>query len=458
MRTPARPPSASSLPVVGNLADLARGPLDFVRRLQQEHGDYVLFSLGSGKRALLVSDPSAIRQVLLETGKRYGKGMSTYALRKILGNGLVTSEGELWKRQRKLVAPAFQHHGLGKYADQMVTLTNEQTQRWQDGAIVDIHEEMMLLTQRIIMMSLFDVDVAGEAKEAGEAFDAMMRGLGAEVNGIDALLPAFVPTPSRMSLSRAVDFIDARLREMVAERQNGGSTKQDLLAALMDARDEAGQPMDEDQLLDEMRTLYLAGHETTANTLAFAWLLLSGAPAAYERLLEEIDGLLGGHPATFDDVQRLPWTNAVFKEALRLYPVAWVHQRQALEDVELGGYRVEKGTFLWMSPWVVHRDARWYPQPEEFRPERWLAPREEQPPADAFIAFGGGPRICLGNGFATVEGALLLATILQRRHVAVQGGSTVEIGMAGTIYPKHGLPAQVTVRQGVAGGLEAAHA
>lgn len=452
------PPQAAGLPLLGNLLDIARAPLDFVTQLRREHGDYVLFSLGRGRRVLLVSDPAAIRQVLLETEKRYGKGMSTFAMRSVLGNGLVTSEGELWRRQRKLVAPAFQHHTLGRYVDLMVRLTVEHTAGWRPGAQTDIHEEMMLLTQRIIMMALFDVDVKHNAREAGQAFDAMMRGLAAEMGGLDAFLPDAVPTPSRAQMTKAIAFINERLRVMIEARAGeeyrsdgsdgsaGEGARQDLLAALMASRDDEGKPMPIEQLLDEMRTLYLAGHETTANTLAWTWLLLSRNPEARARAEEEIAGVLAGRLPTHEDVARLPYCNAVIKEALRCYPVAWMHQRMATEDVTIGGHPVARGTFVWMSPWVVHHDARWYPDPEAFRPERWLALKEEQPPADAYIAFGGGPRICLGNGFAMVEGVVLLATILQRCQVAVKPDHRVEVGMKGTIYPKGGLPATVTPR------------
>ncbi len=443
---PQSPAGISGLPLIGNLLDLARDPLDFITRLQREHGDYVQFSLGKGRRTLLVSDPQAIKQVLLETGKRYGKGMSTYAMRKILGNGLVMSEGDLWKRQRKLVAPAFQHHALGQYADLMVALTQDHIAAWEPGSERDIYEEMMLLTQRIIMMALFHVDVAHDAKEAAEAFDAMMRGLSAEMSGLDALLPSFVPTLSRMQMSSAVELINRRLRAIIAERAAGESSTADLLAALMAARDDEGAPMSEEQLLDELRTLYLAGHETTANMLSWSWMLLSQNPDAYARLEEEIDCVLQGRTPTFEDVQKLPYTNAVLKESLRSYPAAWVHNRIANEDVQIGGYAVPAGTYIWMSPWIVQRDARWFNEPGAFRPERWLAPKAELPPADAYIPFGGGPRICIGNGFAMMEGVLLLATILQRCHVQVRAPQSVKVGVAGTIYPKGGLPAALTAR------------
>jgi cytochrome P450 len=445
----ASPTTIPGLPLVGNILDIARNPLEFAERLQRDYGDFAAFSLGKGNKTVLISDPHAVKQVLLETGKSYNRGDPTYAMRTVLGNGLVTSEGDFWKRQRKLAAPAFQHNSLNRYADLMVMYTQEMMARWQSGAVYDLYEEMTLLAQRIIMKALFDVDVQASAKEAGSAFDAMMHGLGAEMNGLDAVLPSFIPTPSRRQMTAGVDYINGLLLEIIEKRRGGGSTKDDLLTMLMGARDEEGKPMSDTQLLDEIRTLYLAGHETTANTLSWSWLLLSQKPEVYATLEAEIDAVLEGRAATFEDVQHLPYCNAVIKESLRCYPAAWVFQRMALEDVELSGYAIPKGTFIWISPWVLHHDARWYEEPNTFMPERWLKEKQEQPLREAYIPFGGGPRICIGNGFAMMEGVLLLATMVQQYRVALLPNHPVEIGVAGTIRPKHGVKATVTERPSV---------
>lgn len=434
------------LPLVGNILDIAQNPLQFAERLQREHGDFVAFSLGKGNKTVLISDPHAVKQVLLETGKSYNRGDPTYAMKTVLGNGLVTSEGDFWKRQRKLAAPAFQHNSLNRYADLMVVYTQEMMARWQSGAVYDIYEEMTLLAQRIIMKALFDVDVLASAKEAGSAFDAMMHGLGAQMKGLEALLPSFVPTPTRQKMHAGVEYINGLLMELIEKRRAEGSSKPDLLTMLMDARDENDNPMSDQQLLDEIRTLYLAGHETTANTLSWSWLALSREPEVYAKVEAEIDSVLQGRAATFEDVQQLPYCNAVIKESLRCYPAAWVFQRMAVEDVEISGYALPKGTFIWISPWVLHHDARWFTNPNAFMPERWLAEKHEQPLREAYIPFGGGPRICIGNGFAMMEGVLLLATMVQHYRVALVPNHPVEIGVAGTIRPKFGLKAHVTAR------------
>lgn len=435
-----------SYPFVGNLPDIARSPLKFVSNLKEKYGDVAQFSL-LGDNVVLLSIPEEIERVLLETGKRYTKFDPPYALRTILGNGLVSSEGDFWKRQRKLIAPAFHHQSIKQYADIMTDYTKDLMAEWQHGGERDVHNDMMLLTQRIIMKTLFDVDVSGNAQDAGEAFDAMMHALGSQMGGIEAVLPSFIPTPSRKAMHKGVDYINAMLIELIEQRKgkpSGG--KYDLLTMMMDARDDEGQPMTQTQLLDEIRTLYLAGHETTATTLSWTWHLLSQNPEVYAKLEAEVDSVLNGQLPTADDLPQLAYCNAVIKESLRCYPVAWVFQRTAAEDVELGGYHIPKGTMIWISPWVVHHDARWYPQPDSFMPERWLKEKSEQPMREAYIPFAGGPRICIGNGFAMMESVLLLATLVQRYHVSLLPNHPVEIEMTGTIRPKFGLKATITSR------------
>jgi cytochrome P450 len=302
------------------------------------------------------------------------------------------------------------------------------------------------LTQRIIMKVLFDADMLDNATEASEAFNAMMHGIGAEMSGLDAILPQFVPTPTRTRMTKGVDYINGLLLELIEQRRKEGSARRDLLTWLIDARDDEGQPMSTEQLLDEIRSLYLAGHETTATTLSWTWLLLSRNPAVYARLEREIEDVLRGQAPGADAMQQLPYCTAVIKEALRCYPVAWVTARKALTDVELGGYAIAEGTSVFLSPWIVHHDPRWYVEPDTFMPERWLKDKAELPPREAYLPFGGGPHICIGNGLAMMEGVLLLATMLQHAHVEVLPEHPVEIGLAGTLRPKHGLKAKLTRR------------
>lgn len=433
-----QPTGVAGLPVVGNLPEFAKNPIEFLTRLQQGYGDVVGFSLMS-KKGILISDPEDIEQVLLTTGKRYGKFTLPYAVQIVLGNGLVTSEGDFWKRQRKLIAPAFHHQSIKQYANQIVAYAQDMANSWRPNDIRDIHQDMMTLTQRIIMKVLFDVDVLNNASEASEAFNVMMHAIGKEMGGVEAILPKFIPTPSRKRMTEAVAYINGLIMDIIEKRQTEGNVKHDLLAMLIDARDEQGQLMSTEQLLDEIRTLYLAGHETTATTLSWTWSLLSRNPDAYARLEAEIEEVLHGRPPTAQDVQQLPYCNAVIKEALRCYPVAWITQRIALEDVEIGGYQIPKGTPIWLSPWIVHHDGRWYAEPDTFMPERWLQDKSELPRREAYIPFGGGPHICIGNGLAMLESTLILATLLQHFHISAVPTHPVEIELVGTLRPKFGL-------------------
>jgi cytochrome P450 len=439
------PVSLPGFPVIGNLPQFARDPIKFITQLHQRYGDVAAFSL-MGNKSVLISNPADIERVLLETGKRFSKFRPTYAMRMILGNGLVTSEGDFWKRQRKLAAPAFHHQSIKRYADQMVAYAQDMAKTWRDGDVRNVHQDMMTLTQRIIMKVLFDVDVLENAGKASEAFDAMMQAIGAEMKGLDAILPPFIPTQSRSHMLEGVNYINGLLMEIIEKRRAEGSTKHDLLTMLMDARDDEGQPMSTEQLLDEIRSLYLAGHETTATTLSWTWFLLSRNPDVYAKLEAEIEQVLNGRAPTAEDVQRLSYCNAVIKESLRCYPVAWITQRIALEDVELSGYHIPKDTFIFLSPWIVHHDPRWYASPDTFMPERWLKDKSELPPREVYIPFGGGPHICLGNGLAMMEGVLLLATLLQHYHVSVLPDQAGERELAGTLRPKGGLQATFTAR------------
>ena len=439
-----QPDGVSGLPFLGNMTDFAHNPLRFISRLQQEYGDVAAFSL-LGNKSVLISHPEDIDRVLLETGKAFGKFKPPHALRTVLGNGLVTSEGDFWKRQRKLAAPAFHHQSIKQYADQMVDYTGDMLATWYDGAVRDVHQEMMTLTQRIIMKVLFDADVADSTSEASQAFDAMMRGIAADM-GLEMLLPRFIPTPARTQMVKGVATINELLLAIIDERRAEGSDRDDLLTMLMAARDDEGQPMSTTQLLDEIRTLYLAGHETTATALSWAWHLLSSHPDAYAKLEAEVDEVLAGRTPTADDVPQLRFANAVIKESLRCYPVAWVTQRVALEDVAIRGYHIAKDTAIWLSPWLVHRDARWYDEPDAFVPERWLKDKAELPPRQAYLPFGGGPHICIGNGLAMMEAVLILATIAQQFRIAVLPGHPVEIELMGTLRPKYGLRSRVSER------------
>jgi cytochrome P450 len=441
-------PELKGIPYLGHMFEMGQNPLELVSKVQKTLGDVGAFNL-LGQKMVLLSNPKTVEQVFMETGTRYDKGETSnfFASGLVLGNGLISSEGDLWKRQRKLAAPAFRHSVIPEYAKVMSDFTVDMLKTWQNGGVRDMHTDMMLLTQRIVVKTLFNADVAGDAQELAQCFDTMLNAVGSEMTGIEQILPPFVPTPSRFGLKAAVEKVDKAVMEIVEERRRTNlSGERDFLALLMASRDEDGNGMSDAQILDELRTLYLAGHETTATTLSWTWSLLSQHPTVYQRLKEELATVLGDKLPTADDLRNLPYCEAIIKEALRLRPPAWVFMRAPMEDVELEGYHIPKRTLLWISPYVLHNDERWFKQASAFRPERWLNDAEKLTYKYAYCPFGGGPRICIGNGFAMLEATLLLATIAQVYDVEVLNSSQTVLQASATLRPKNGLKARVHKR------------
>lgn len=442
-----RPPGPSAPPLVGHLSAFARDPLGFLEGLKREHGDVARFRLT--RPAVLVSHPDDIERVLLETGKTFHKGYQQgFSMPRVLGNGLVTSEGDFWRRQRKLAQPAFHTGRIGGYADDMVGATRDLLSTWHDGRDLDLHRELMLLTQRIVLKTLFDFDNGADAHDASDALDTVLREMERELGGPEGWLPPFVPTPSRTRLVRALARLDALVYRIVQDRRERPREHRDLLAMLMEARDDDGRGMTDAQLRDEVMTLYIAGHETTSNTLAWTFLLLSRHPDVREALEREVHGVLGDRPATLADLRALRLTDAVVKESMRLYPAIWSISRVASVDTVLGGYRVERGTEVWLAAWVTQRDERWFHDPLAFRPSRWLD--GDKPPKYAYFPFGGGPRVCIGNSFAQMEAVLLLAEISRRYRVHVPANHDVNIEPGAALRPRGGLPTRLEERRAVA--------
>jgi cytochrome P450 len=369
----------------------------------------------------------------------------TAKVRESVMNVLLTSEGDLWKRQRKLMAQAFTPKRIRSYAETMVAVT-DQGLPWQRGDVVNIHDEMSRITMAVVAKVLFgtglshaDVERVHGAMEVINEYYA---------NSPEAIfrIPPRIPTPRNVRLRRAVKQIDEVIYRLIEQKRSEG-LGDDLLSTLLMACDEGGQGMTDQQLRDEAVTLFLAGHETTALALAHTLYLISKYPEVERRLTEEIDQVLGGALASHEDVKRLPYTSRVIKEGMRLYPPAWTTGRAALEDVEIGGYLIPKGAQLLMAQWIVHRDPRYYPNPEAFDPDRWLAPEMEDLPRYAFFPFGGGPRVCIGNHFATMEATLLLVTIVQRYHLELLPGQSLALAPSVTLRPKgSGLRMRVSPR------------
>ena len=439
-------PGASGWPLIGNLPEFARDPLSFLDDLKGKHGDVARFSLGRSPSVLL-SHPDDVGFVLLETGKSFHKGYQQgFSTPLVLGNGLVTSEGDFWRRQRKLAQPAFHAQRIGSYASTMVQFTLEMLNNWHLGQQLDAHAEMMHLTQRIVAQTLFGRDTSDQTAQLGAALNTIMREMDAEFTTLEGFVPGFVPTPSRARLTAAVRQIEQLIVDVTQSRRQSRDQHADLLEMLLEARDDDGNGMTDQQLRDEIITLYIAGHETTSNTLAWTWGLLAQHPQVRARLEAELEQVLLGRAPTFDDLRALAYTNAIIKESMRVRPPVWSISRVASVDVPLREYTIPKGTEVWLAQWITHRDPRWFEDPETFRPERWLEgpePLEKRIPRHAYFPFGGGPRICIGNSFAQMEAVLLLAAIAQQFRLTLQPDAQMVPLASMTLRPKHGVPVQL---------------
>jgi cytochrome P450 len=435
------PPGPAGHPLLGNLREFAGDTLGFATRLAHEYGDVARFRIVR-RTAYLLSAPEAVERVLVENHRNYVK--HTFFWRKvnaIFGRGLLTNEGDDWLRQRRLVQPAFHHERIAEYGRIMTKYTLDRLDGWRDGETRDVRGEMTSITFRIVAKTLFDAEVADDAAEIAAAFDTGIEEIARRIRR-PVLIPDRIPTPGNLRYRRAVDRMD-RLVYRIVDEHRDGRDRGDLLSALMEVRDEEGRPMSEEQLRDETITMLLAGHETTALGLTWTWYLLSRNPDAVARLEAEVDAL--GHHPEVGDLARLPYTERVVTEALRIYPPAYSFGREALEDDEIMGWPVPAGTTLFVFPWVLHRDPRFYSDPLRFHPDRWTDAFRRDLPRLAYLPFGSGPRMCIGREFARMELVLIVATIAQR--FRLEWGPEPPVPMASiTLRPTGGLQAVVSRR------------
>lgn len=427
-------------PIV-NLLSLRRDRLGFLSQMAREYGDLVHFQLGP-QPVFLLNHPDYIRDVLVTHHKNFMKGEGLQRAKRLLGEGLLTSEGEFHLRQRRMMQPAFHRQRIAGYAATMVEYSERTSAGWQNGATVDVAREMMRLTLAIAGKTLFDADVEGEADEIGNALSAVM----AQFNNLTlpfAQLLERLPLPSTRKFQQARERLDATIYRMIAERRKSGAEllekRGDLLSMLIAARDEEGDGtgMSDEQMRDEAMTIFLAGHETTANALTWTWYLLSQHPLVEAEMQAEIDAVLNGRLPTAEEYPRLRYTEMVFAEAMRLYPPAWIIGRRALDDYRINGYHVPARSILLMSQFITHHDARWFPEPDKFDPLRWTPEAKEARPKFSYYPFGGGNRVCIGEQFAWMEGVLVLATLAQRWRLRLVAGQPVELQPIVTLRPKH---------------------
>ena len=431
--------------LLGSLGEFNRDQLGFYARCARDYGDVVPVRLGP-RRGLLIYHPDAIEEVLIARAGDFVKSPGIRLLRRLLGDGLFVSEGDLWLRQRRLMQPAFHRQRIAAYGEVMATYATRRAAGWQDGAVMDIHPEMMALTRDIVAKTLFDADVSDEAR-IGDAAHFVTEYFGKRFGSLLQLVPPWVPTPANLRLRTAVRKLDEVVYRMIADRRRTPGDRVDLLSILLQAQDaDDGSRMTDRQVRDEVMTLFLAGHETTAVALSWTWYLLAQHPEVDARLADELGAVLAGRPPTVADLPALRYTEMVVKESMRLYPPAYGIARQAAKPTEVAGQAMRAGAFVIMPTWVVHRDVRWFDKPDEFRPERWDGDGARRLHRFAYFPFGGGPRQCIGNTFAMMEAILVVAAIAQRFRVALVPGQSVIPAPYITLRPEPAIRVRVESR------------
>ena len=425
-----------------------RDPIAYLRRAA-EQGDVIRLPFGKPS-VHLINHPDLIKDIFVLRPKQFKKGRGLEQIKRLLGEGLLTSEGAFHLRQRRLMQPAFHRQRVAAYGAAMTQYAVEMRERWQDGETRDIHEEMMRLTLAIVGKTLFGGEVEAEAAEINGALNeaiALFHLLLLPLSEHLARLP--LPSVRRFGAARA--RLDATVSRLIAAHRASGRDQGDLLSMLLEVRDEEdGGRMTDMQVRDEVLTLFLAGHETTANAMTWTWFLLSQHPGAEARFHAEIDAALGGRTPTLDDLPALPYTRRILSESIRLYPPAWVVGRRLLVDWTAGEYVLPAGSIVLPSQAVMHRDPRFWPEPDRFDPDRWTDEAEAARPKFAYFPFGGGPRVCIGEQFAWMEGILLLATLGQRWRLRLAPDQIVATQPIVTLRPRYGMRMRLEQRSAVA--------
>ena len=439
--------------LLGSLAEFRAGPIALFEALQRDYGDIVRFRLGP-REILLLCHPQHIRYVLKTNHRNYGKQTrGIQKLKGILGDGLLTADGPHWLRQRRIASPTFRPKNISVFAQKMTAAGEVLLGGWsakeQEVITLDVHKEMMEVTLRIAGDTLFSADVTKEAKSLADAMSTAME-ITQERVGRLIDLPESLPTPSNRRFRSAMSVLDTVVLGMIEARRSKPGDYTDLLSMLLEAKDEeTGEGMDDAGLKDEVLTLLLAGHETTANALSWLWYLLSENPAQRERLHAELDQVLGGRCPGLADLAALQFTEQVIREALRLMPPGWLFGRAPIEDDVVGGHRVAAGTLVMISPYITHRHPEFWPEPERFDPDRFLPTETASRDPFSYFPFSGGPRSCIGSHFAMMEMKLLVAQIAGSFTLDLVPGHPIELEQLVTLRPKHGLQMTIRRRTGV---------
>lgn len=440
----------------GSGPEAVADPLALYTRAQRALGDVVRLRGIPGIQWYLVTHPAGVEHVLKTRGRNYRKpDRFNASVRMLAGNGILSAEGDTWLRNRRLMQPAFHRQRLAGLVTQMADGAEAAVERWErmagEGGSMEIGEEMLRLTLRIVGTTLFSHDLSGEANALGGAIRVAFQHVSHRMT-MPFTAPSWMPTRENRHFTAARDVVHRTVDAMIAERRRSGEPRPDLLQMLLDARDaETGAGMDDPQVRDEAVTLMLAGHETAAAALSWAWYLLARHPQAMERMREELDAVLGGRAPAVDDLPRLPYTRAVFDETLRLYPPAWGQPRESVEEDEIGGYRIAAEKIVVVCQWVTHRRPDLWDRPDDFVPERFEGAGPGTFPPFAYYPFGGGARQCIGSHFALMEAQVILATLAQRFDLELEPGQTVLPDATFTLRPRQGIRMRIRRRTPVAG-------
>ncbi len=439
------PPGPKGNLILGVMSEFNRDTLGFIQRCR-DYGDVVRMRF-LYLTVHFIYNPDHIEYVLSTNARNFIKSRSLRSpfFQRLVGNGLLTSEGEVWKRQRRLAQPAFHRQRISSYGDVMVEYAKRMISAWSKGEVRDIHRDMMRLTLEIVVKTLFNADVSGDADKVGRVLAQMVKPFASQAT-LKWILDNRLPTPTHRRFNEAAREIDEIVFRIIAERRSSGSDQGDLLSMLLAAHDEDGSQMSDRQLRDEVMTLFLAGHETTALTLSWAWYLLARNPDIEKKFHAELDQVLGSRSPAVSDMACLKYTEMIAKESMRLYPPAYGVGREAIQEFELGAYRVPAKSQLFMFQWVTQRDPRFFTEPERFYPDRWTEDFNNTLPKYAYFPFGGGPRACIGNYFAMMEIVLLLATIGQRFRFSLVPEHPVTLMPAMSLRPKDGIRVSVEHR------------
>jgi len=434
------PPGPKNSYFIGNAVKFYRDPIAFLQNITQEHGDIVYISVGPIK-AFVLNHPDYIKEVLVTNSGNFVKSRPLAKSKVLIGNGLITSDGAVHMRQRRLVQPAFHRKRIAAYGNAMSDLITKRRGTWEGGSTVDISQEMMTLSMSIVAKTLFDIDIESEAQEIGDIVTLTLeRWRKILVIPFSELIEK-LPFPGNRYFYERKNHLDSIVYKYINERRASGKDRGDLLSMLLLATDEEGDGggMTDLEVRDQVMTILMAGHETITNAMTWTWYLISQHPEVEAKLHAELDSVLSGRDPTPEDVQNLKYTRMVLAESMRLYPPVWIMGRQPIKDYTLSSYTFPAGSWMIMSQFLIHRDPRFYPDPLRFDPDRWAAENQNSRPQFAYFPFGGGPRLCIGEQYAWLEGILIISSIAQKWRLRLEPGHPIELQPMLSLRPKYGM-------------------